>query len=284
MVSIGRVVAILLVVGCGPLSLRAAESLVIRVETDAWGDADTEDIHEVLKSAGHELLRHIPPVHPVHVRVTPTPQSPQVDYRRGPNGEFNVRLAVRNRQWAQFAFQFAHELGHIVSHYERRGDNKLGAENQWFEEAVGEAASLFVLKRMAESWKDKPPYPNWKGYAPALADYAARRVKEADAPARERMPAWFSDNRVALRADPYLRERNNVVAVHLSEMLESDPQRWEAVRWLNLGKPDQDNSFECYMENWYFSVPRMHKPFVKDVADLLGLKSAAIAKHAGQGR
>jgi hypothetical protein len=276
----GRIFLCLLIVSFISPPLRAAEQLVIRVEAKGWGDAVPEDIHKVLASAGRELLQYIPLERPIRVRVVSTADAPQVDYRRARDGEFTVRLAVQDQYWAQFAFQFAHELGHIASHYERRSDNKLGAENQWFEEAVCEAASLFVLTRMAETWKVNPPYRNWKTFASPLADYATKRVKGIEAPNKDRMPAWFSDNRAALRADPYLRDRNRVVAAHLFRMLERDPERWEAFRYLNLGRPDPGNSFESYLENWYFSVPRAHKPFVKGVADLLGVKSELIAGHA----
>jgi hypothetical protein len=264
------------------IPLRSAEPLVIRVAAEGWGDADSEDVQKVLASAGRELLRHVPPSRPIRVHVVPSDQTPQVDYRRAADGEFTVRLAVRDRHWAQFAFQFGHELGHIVSHYERRSDNKIGPENQWFEEAVGEAASLFVLGRMAETWKTDPPYSNWKSYASSLAEYATRRAGEVEPPSRERMPAWFAETRAALRADPYLRDRNRVVAAHLAEMLVRDPARWEAFAYLNLGRPDATNSFESYLENWYFSVPREHKPFVKDVASFLGVKSQLIADHTGR--
>ncbi len=279
--SFGRLLLVL-VMGLAGTPLSAAEQLVIRIEGDDWGDADKDNIQAVLQSAGRELLQVVPPARPIHIRVISTGDAPQVDYRRAASGEFTVRLAVRGRHWAQFAFQFAHELGHIVTHYDRRSDNKIGNENQWFDESVGEAASLFVLKRMAETWKVKPPYSNWKSYAPALADYADRRIRGVEAPAEERIPAWFARNRPALRADPYLRDRNQVVAVHLVRLLERDPHHWEAFRYLNLGRPDPTNSFESYLENWYFSVPREQKPFVQRVVALLGVKSETIARHAGR--
>ncbi len=262
-------------------SLNAAEpaQLIIRVQPEGWGDASAEDIQKVLESAGRELLRYTPLDRSIRVRVVPTTDAPQVDFRRAADGEFTVRLAVRDRHWAQFAFQFAHELGHIVTHYERRADNKLGHENQWFEEAVGETASLFVLMRMAESWKQNPPYANWKSYAPSLAEYAANRNKEVEPPAPDGMANWFDKNRAALRTDPYLRDRNRILASHLARMLESEPERWEAFQYLNLGRPDPSNSFECYLENWYFSTPRAHKPFVKSVIDLLGVKCEMVESH-----
>ena len=271
---------LLFVVALTSVPLRAAEPLTIRLDPEGWGDVETVDIRKVLESVGRELLKPFPQTRPIHIRVVPSDGVPQVDYRRAVDGEFTVRLAVRNRQWAQFAFQFGHELGHIVTYYERRNDNKLGAENQWFDETVCETISLFVLMRMAETWKTDPPYSNWKSYAPSLAEYATLRIREVEAPTADDMPKWFADNRDALRGDPYLRDRNRIVAAHLYRMLEQKPEHWEAFRYLNLGRPDKTNSFECYVENWYFSVPLAHKPFVKGVADLLGVKSESIAQHA----
>lgn len=257
-----------------------SEQLVLRIEADGWGGASPEDIRRVLESAGKELLKHIPPSKTIRIHVVPSDSVPQVDFKRAANGEYTVRLSVRGRFWAQFAFQFGHELGHIVSHYERINDNKIGNENKWFEETVAEVASLFVLGRMAETWKTDPPYTNWKSFAPALKDYLGKILKDTEIPEADKMPQWFGDNRPALKADPHLRVRNRIVAIHIFQMLERDSNQWEAFRYLNLGRPDATNSFESFLENWYFSAPKNNKGFVKEVADLLGIKSRLISNHA----
>ncbi|NBR06264.1 MAG: hypothetical protein EBT92_10880 [Planctomycetes bacterium] len=256
-----------------------SKQLVLRVQAEGWGGALPEDIRRVLESAGGELLKRIPQNKPIHIHIVPSDSVPQVDFKRAANGEYTVRLSVRGRFWAQFAYQFGHELGHIVSHYERINDNKIGIDNKWFEETVGEVASLFVLARMAETWKTDPPYTNWKSFAPALKDYLDKLIKDTEIPAVEKMPQWFADNRPALKADPHLRERNRIVAIHIFKMLERDPSQWEAFAFLNLGRPDSTNSFENFLENWYFSAPKNNKGFVKEVADLLGVKSKLISDH-----
>ena len=257
-----------------------SEQLVFRIEAGGWGDASPEDIRRVLESTGRELLKHIPQNKIIRIHVVASDTVPQVDFKRAANGEFTVRLSVKGRFWAQFAFQFGHELGHIVSHYERINDNKIGNENKWFEETVAEVASLFVLARMAETWKTDPPYMNWKSFASALKEYLDKLLKDTEIPTVEKMPQWFNDNRPALKADPHLRERNRVVAIHIFKMLERDPSQWEAFRYLNLGRPDATNSFESFLENWYFSAPKQNKSVVKEVVDLLGIKSKLISDHA----
>ncbi|MEN9672897.1 MAG: hypothetical protein RL553_1162 [Planctomycetota bacterium] len=257
-----------------------SEQLVFRIEAGGWGGASPEDIRSVLQSTGRELLKHIPQNKIIRIHVVASDTVPQVDFKRAANGEFTVRLSVKGRFWAQFAYQFGHELGHIVSHYERINDNKIGNENKWFEETVAEAASLFVLARMAETWKTDPPYTNWKSFAPALKEYLDKLLKDTEIPTVEKMPQWFNDNLPALKADPHLRERNRVVAIHIFKMLERDPSQWEAFRYLNLGRPDATNSFESFLENWYFSAPKKNKGIVKEVVDLLGIKSKLISNHA----
>ena len=257
-----------------------SKQLVFRIEAEGWGGASPEDIRKVLESTGRELLKHIPQNKIIRIHVVASDTVPQVDFKRAANGEFTVRLSVKGRFWAQFAYQFGHELGHIVSHYERINDNKIGNENKWFEETVAEVASLFVLARMAETWKTDPPYMNWKSFAPALKEYLDKLLKDTEIPAIEKMPQWFNDNRPALKADPHLRERNRIVAIHIFKMLERDPSQWEAFRYLNLGRPDATNSFESFLENWYYSAPKKNKGVVKEVVDLLGIKSKLISDHA----
>ena len=257
-----------------------SKQLVFRIEAEGWGGASPEDIRKVLESTGRELLKHIPQNKIIRIHIVASDTVPQVDFKRAAIGEFTVRLSVKGRFWAQFAFQFGHELGHIVSHYERINDNKIGNENKWFEETVAEVASLFVLARMAETWKTDPPYMNWKSFAPALKEYLEKLLKDTEIPAVEKMPQWFNDNRPALKADPHLRERNRVVAIHIFKMLERDPSQWEAFRYLNLGRPDATNSFESFLVNWYFSAPKKNKGIVKEVVDLLGIKSKLISDHA----
>jgi hypothetical protein len=84
-----------------------------------------------------------------------------------------VLLNVSGARWDQFAYQFFHELCHIVTSFERR---EIGAPRsrsyQWFEETVCEVVSLIALNRLATSWKESPPHAGWSDYAPAFGRYA----------------------------------------------------------------------------------------------------------------
>ena len=73
---------------------------------------------------------------------------PITPYRPSRQGPFTVFLAARDDYWCQFAYQFSHELCHVLSDYERLGEGP----NGWFHEAICELASVFTLRRMAERW------------------------------------------------------------------------------------------------------------------------------------
>lgn len=246
----------------------SANQLVIRVVKGGWGDAEVKDIEAVLYSTARDLLKYLPNRRLKPIIVEYDEDGPVTLYRKGPNGEYIIQLDVRGRYWAQLAYQFSHELCHVLSNYEnlRVSENP----NQWFEEALGETASLFTLRQMATTWKTSPPYPNWKSYAPSLFRYAEdRRTQNGrQLPSNMTLAQWYRANREKLRADYSLRDKNAVVADQLLPLFEQYPQNWEAVSYLNRGEPDTTHSFEKYLNNWYLHAPEKRKGFISKVINM----------------
>lgn len=237
--------------------------LEIRVVGDGWGDAPSANIEKVCASAAGELWRYFPARRLSPIRVSRSREGPIVLYDRLPGGEYQVRLDAEGTHWAQFSFQFAHEFCHILGNY-RSGPQP----NKWFEEAVCETASLFALRNMARTWQSSPPYPNWKEYAPHLKEYADKRLQEAHLPAGATLAEWYRRNAPQLRSNSCRRELNRVVAAALLPLLEREPQRWEAVGYLNVGKGFPGQSFRQYMNDWEYYVPERHKEFVRRIGQL----------------
>src|SRR5262245_48659197 len=94
--------------------LLPGEPLVVRVAPDGWGDAATADIEKVLRSAGESIAEYFPDRKFPPIDVSRSTATPITLFQRGPKGELRVKLNVEDRRWAQFAFQFGHEMGHIV--------------------------------------------------------------------------------------------------------------------------------------------------------------------------
>ena len=245
-------------------NLRGGEPKIV-VQPDKWGDASKEDIAKVLESAAREFCRHFPEaIDPIDVRRGKG--YPQVLFRRGPNREYQVQLDVEGTFWAQFAFQFAHELCHIQCRY-----REVRHPNHWFEEMLCETASLYTLRQMADAWKTKPPYANWKSFAPRLADYAQKRIDEARLAEDATLAIWYESHERELRENGTLRDLNLVAASAILPLLEKSPSSWEAVTWLNASQVENDQPLADFLQRWHDRCPPRHHAFIRTLAAEFGI-------------
>lgn len=239
--------------------------------TGDFGDADSENIVKVLESTAEQLLRETPQRRLGTILVSPSKDVPISLFAKGPSGEYQIRLATRDRYWAQYAYQFAHEVCHLLCNY----DQKRTGDKQWFEEALCETASLFAMQKMAEKWKESPPYANWKSFSRELQDYVndilARRDRRL--PSDLAMPEWYRINSEGLRKDRQSTERTKLVSTYLLALFEDDPTGWETLTWLNTGADDATIPFPEYLAGWKARCPEKHRPFVGRVESLFGLNA-----------
>jgi len=233
-------------------------------DDDEWEDARPSNVLAVLESAGRELLRHVPAAD-VPTIVVAARGGPIVLFDRSPEGDFQVRLNTGGHRWAQYGFQFGHEMCHVLCRSDSRHRTHL-----WFEEALCETASLFVLRRMAETWDREPPYPNWRDYAPRLDDYATRRLAESPRPTEMSLAAWYARHRDELRERPTDRANGLAIAAALLPLFEAEPDRWAAIHWLNAGDPPQPASFREHLAAWRRRVPAEHREAVEAIAEEFG--------------
>lgn len=236
-------------------------ALRLHLARDGWGDASLENAEKVFDSAGKQLLIHFPgaPLSPIHLQPR---GGPITLFRRAADGSYIVKLDTSDRHWAQYSFQFGHELCHIMSGFD---DNNTG--NLWLEESLCELSSLYVLRRMSEEWAVHPPYANWKNFAPHLADYAQKRINDHALPTGTTLAQWYLDNADALRKDPTDRRRDTIVAVALLPIFEKEPSHWAAVSTLNKNKPHQPQSLPQRLQNWHDQTPPEHQPFIRAIAE-----------------
>jgi hypothetical protein len=225
-------------------------------------NASSADVLAVLKSTAHELSKFFPDrkLEPIEVERI-TEGTPITLFARGPKGEIRIRLITGGMLWSQYAYQFAHEIGHVYCSYDS-DDHK----NKWFEESICELSSLFCLRKMSESWKTTPPYANWKSYAPHLREYSDERMKKSGLPEGMTLAKWYEQNASVLTANATDRDRNNVVANALLPFFEEKPERWETMTWLNEEKLTPLYTFKNYLEAWRKHCPDKHKDFVTLIA------------------
>ncbi len=238
----------------------------IRVAPDDWGNALVSDITQVLTSAGETLTIFFPTETLPPIEVARTTAKPITLYQRGPSGEIRVELNVEGKLWARFAYQFGHELCHILCGYANYPN-----PNKWFEETVCEAASLFVLGRMADTWKDRAPYPNWNDYSAALRNYRDDRIEEARLPEGASLVELFHEKELSLRNDPEQRGLNTRMAVSILPLFEASPEHWEAIDCLNAIRGNVSRPFIQYLRDWLRSSPERHREFIREIAERFGV-------------
>jgi hypothetical protein len=268
------------VAGCSTFTLRepSAEAITIEV-APGWGEARTEDVGAVLASVASELLRFVPLERPVAVVVHNSGEGPTVRYRRA-QGTFVVLVHIDGRRWAQLAYQFSHELCHILSNYHRR--NRAGGDaNGWFEEALCEAVSFFALARMAESWRTRPPYPNWQSYSAHLSSYLEAMVGDeaSQLPSGTSLADWFAENERMLVENRYDRPGYAVAALHLYRRLLDEPEMLGSIAYLNRWGGDGTEDLCGYLSAWRRHSPAHYRPFVERVSELFGSGAPECRSH-----
>jgi hypothetical protein len=251
-----------------PWMLARAGTPAITVEPGNWGRASTAEVERVLRSVAEVYSESFSDVGLAPIRVLAGTGHPRVFYQKSGRGEYIVVLSAKDRRWAQYAYQFAHELCHVVSRF----DNK-DVEHQWFEEALCEVSSVFALRRMARAWEISPPAPRWRDYAPALAEFAEgvlSKMSHTQA-ARSNLATWYSQHRAALANDPYQWQHNEVAARLLLPLFEETASSWKAIGYLNVQRQPAKQSFAGYLHAWQRAVPAEQRPFVERLIAAFGL-------------
>jgi len=250
----------------------SASRISILVERGDWGSARTQDIETVLTSVADVLVPYFPQRASSRVVVASSKQGPRVLLEKSPDGAYLVLLNVQDTRWDQFAYQFSHELCHLFANSEHRemSGGAVARDHQWFEESLCEAVSLFALKQLASSWEHSPPYPHWKDYAPAFREYAERLSGETHRhlPLNKSVAGWYAENREVLGSNPYLREKNEILATQLIALLENAPGSLGAIGYLNLERSSFSKSFEAYLESWFSCCPEEIRDFARQVISL----------------
>ena len=260
-------------------AVRAAENrststwqpLDIAVYAKGFGKASPADIHAVIQSAAGELWRYCPHTQLAAIDVYHRADHPQTDFKTVLAGRIAIGLAAQDTHWAQYSFQFAHELCHVLANYgnsSRRLVRYPRHANLWLEESLCETASLFTLRAMARSWQTDPRHPAWREYALWLNCYAEERCALAKhrLPPRTQFSTWFRENQSVLRRNPTERSRNAIIATQLLPLFEAEPRGWEALAFLNSASINPKSSLAQHLAGWHSRCPQELRSFVTKVA------------------
>jgi hypothetical protein len=256
----------------------------IHVAAGDWGNAQPEEIETLLNDITAEMLTHFPGRRLAPIEVLPTRRAPVVLYQKGPANQYQVYLAAKGRSWGEYIYEFSHELFHILSNYENHAPPG-EAHHQWFEEMMCEAVSLYNLKRMSLSWEVSAPRTEWALYAPALNRFTQRALNEPHRrlPADISLAQWFREHGQSLLGNPYLRAKNEMVAMLFLPLLEQNAD-WSAVGFLNPPGARNTMNFYEHLADWYKNTPDAKRSFVVHTMNLFEFHIPATTAHASTTR
>lgn len=276
-ILLGLLLAAAMALGIEPAFASTSRTLGmdIRVAADGWGPVSVPEIETALYAVADELITVLPAKLSVPILVSRTRGNPVALYDRGPNGEYLVRLHASGNSWPLYVYEFAHELCHVLSNHDQHAKAK--RHNQWFEETLCETASLYALRRVAGTWELAATSPIWAKRAPRLRTFYDRLMAEETRrlPDGTSFAAWMTENEHNLRANPYLRAKNDLVAKRLLPLFESDPKRWRSLAYMNLDRNDPTAPLPAFLANWNDKAPVEHRGFISELRATLAMDEGA---------
>jgi hypothetical protein len=166
-----------------------------------------------------------------------------------------IIVDIGDRDWSKLAYQFGHELGHVLAN-SWRSDARPAPPCQWIEEALVEAFSIFGLARLAESWKRDPPFPDDNGFGQAIATYRQNIINDYRRLAGEQGASdfrqWFARNRSGVEAGP-LTDFAKAASLTMLAIYEEAPSCIEALGALNRWPARSGAPIEDYFRLWLAS-------------------------------
>jgi hypothetical protein len=205
-----------------------------------WGKMiphSADEVVELMRSACLDGVRLVSDRQPARLRVDEHASgTPAIWLHSDPATTAWIIVDIGQQAWCQLAYQFGHELGHVVAN-SWQANATPGPPSQWLEEGVVEAFSLRGLGNLGRRWKETPPFPNDNAYGDAVLQYREDIVRQyrqlaADQGAAKDFAGWFHGRQGDIEKSgvlPYGR----VAAAIILEAYERTPNCVEAIGAMN---------------------------------------------------
>jgi hypothetical protein len=172
-----------------------------------------------------------------------------------------INVNIGERDWCKLAYQFAHELGHVLAN--SWGSDAIPAVPcQWLEEALVEAFSIRGLGLLADSWARDPPFFKDQAFAASIRQYRddARRqyVERAATQGAIADPrGWFRAHRAELEREASLNAAAGALVPALLSALETDFKRVAELGALNRWPERTNLELDAYLSAWVKSCSQI---------------------------
>jgi hypothetical protein len=202
---------------------------------------------------------------------------PHVELQQKPADTAFIAVDIGTRAWAQLAYQFGHELGHVLCNSWAPGSQPK-PPCQWLEEAMVEAFSLRGLGLLAEGWARDPPIAGSAAYGAAIRKYRDDQVEKyrmagSSDPVAD-TAAWFHAKRDALDGLNGLYPAEGPAVVAFLAEFERDKGCIEDMGAVNRWPKRSGVPIETYLGLWQASCAEIKAPghMPDRVRDILGLR------------
>jgi hypothetical protein len=172
-----------------------------------------------------------------------------------------IIVDISARDWCKLAYQFGHELGHVLCNsWQSQAKPKL--PSQWLEEALVEAFSIRGLGLLADSWEQRPPFPHDAAFADNIRKYRQDIIERYRKPAGEPlaldMCAWLRRNRDALDHTGGVGSIEGPEILQILAALEGDRGSVEDLGAVNRWQARSEVPIEDYLRLWQESCAEIH--------------------------
>jgi hypothetical protein len=245
-----------------------------------WGQSPEHSVHAILSRMREACLGGIGLVsdrQPQMLRVDDHSSGPPHVWLHEENPDTAwIVVDIAARHWAQLAYQFGHELGHVLCN-SWLPQAKLEPPSRWLEEAMVEAFSMRGLGVLADSWEHDPPFPHDGGYARALRKYRQDLIekyrKNGDGEPVANVAAWFRANRATLDRAHGVGKVEGPAIVAILGHLERDPRCVADMGAVNRWPALSAAPVEEYLRLWRRSCAEVNAPGIlpRRLQEVLGV-------------
>ena len=217
-----------------------------------WGATSLTAIHGVLMSVFEVLVdalgRH--PVAQIEVGHCPGEHFLAVNQTR----PYRMYLSAWNRYWSKYAYQFGNLLGRILTGCDPHQEHKY----RWLDNSICEAASLYALHRISETWVERPPRAVYRAeeFAPSHEAYARRIEGEYKLAVETSLGQSIRQGREGLETGKQRSDIVGIVVCDLLEMFQNAPDLWQDCTALASCDPRQNATLEDYLDTWARAADR----------------------------
>jgi hypothetical protein len=171
-----------------------------------------------------------------------------------------ILVTIGACDWCQLAYQFGHELGHVLCN----SWDKLAyprAPCQWLEESLVEAFTIRGLGILAEAWERDPPFEGDCGFSDAIRRYRNNLIARYEAQSsHSSCSVWFRAARRSLEQRGGESEAEGPATLCALAELEESNRSIEDLGALNRWPLRSGIAIEDYLKQWQTSCAEIRTP------------------------